>query len=314
LIRADEAVALRNRAEIEIILMKPAIFEYHDPTTIAEALDLMARFGDQARPLAGGQSLVPLMNFRLLRPAHVIDLNGVSGLDYLKVDNGALHIGATTRQRALEKSPIVAQHWPLLLEATAFIGHIQIRNRGTVGGSLAHAFPSAELPVAMSTLAASMVLVNPAGQRTVAADDFFVSFMTTALEPGELLTEIQIPAPPVHCGWSFQEVSRRHGDFALAGAASVIALDTNGAIAHCRVTLTGTTPMRARSVEESLIGEKPSEALFQDAARRASETLEPDSDIHASAEYRRSACAVLARRALAQAAQRSAALATGTAP
>ncbi len=293
--------------------MKPANFEYHDPTTVAEALDLMARFGDQARPLAGGQSLVPLMNFRLLRPAHVIDLNGINGLNYLKIDNGALHIGATARQRELEKSNIVAQDWPLLREATAFIGHIQIRNRGTVGGSLAHAFPSAELPVAMVTLDASMVMRAQTSQRSVAAEDFFVSFMTTALEPGELLTEIQIPALPVNSGWSYQEVSRRHGDFALAGAASVIALDANGNINQARLTLTGTTPIRVRKVEESLLGEKPSEALFQDAAWRATENLEQDSDIHASAEYRRSACAALARRAFAQAAQRAEQMAKGTA-
>ena len=138
--------------------MKPAKFDYHDPATLAEALELMSRFGDQARPLAGGQSLVPLMNFRLLRPAHIIDLNGVSELNYLTVDNGTLRIGATTRQRTLERSAEVAQHWPLLRDASAFIGHVQIRNRGTVGGSLAHAFPSAELPVAMVTLDASMVL------------------------------------------------------------------------------------------------------------------------------------------------------------
>lgn len=289
--------------------MKPANFEYHDPATLAEALDLMARFGDRARPLAGGQSLVPLMNFRLLRPAHVIDLNNVGGLDYLRLDNGALRIGATTRQRDLEKSAIVAQHWPLLREATAFIGHVQIRNRGTVGGSLAHAFPSAELPVAMVTLGASLVLAKPSGQRTVAAEDFFVSFMTTMLEPEELLTEIQIPALAIHCGWSYQEVSRRHGDFALAGAAALVAVKPNGEIGHCRLTLTGATPMRAHVVEESLLGAKPSEALFLEAARRATDNLEPDSDIHASAEYRRSACAVLARRALTQAAQRSAAMA-----
>lgn len=293
--------------------MKPANFEYHDPATLAEALNLLARFGDQARPLAGGQSLVPLMNFRLLRPAHVIDLNGVGALDYLTVDNGALRIGATTRQRDLEKSEIVAQGWPLLREACGFIGHVQIRNRGTVGGSLAHAFPSAELPVAMATLDASMVLTSSAGQRLVASEDFFVAFMTTALEPGELLTEIQVPALPLHCGWSYQEVSRRHGDFALAGAAALIAVDGGGKISHCRLTLTGATPMRARGVEASLLGAKPSDALFQDGARRASEAVEQDSDIHASAEYRGDACAALAARVLAQAAQRAAAMAQGRA-
>src|SRR5690349_10713406 len=151
--------------------MKPAQFDYHDPNNLDGALSLMARFGDQARPLAGGQSLVPLMNFRLIRPAHLIDLNGVSELSYLKAEGGALRIGATARQRELERSAMVAQRWPLLREAASFIGHIQIRNRGTVGGSLAHAFPSAELPVAMVTLDASFVLRSTTNRRTVQAEE-----------------------------------------------------------------------------------------------------------------------------------------------
>jgi CO/xanthine dehydrogenase FAD-binding subunit len=288
--------------------MKPAAFEYHDPTTLDEALDLMSRFGAEARPLAGGQSLVPLMNFRLVRPAHLIDLNGVSKLNYLKTENAVLRIGAMTRQRDLERSADV-KHWPLLRDATAFIGHIQIRNRGTVGGSLAHAFPSAELPVAMVTLDASFVLRAKNHQRTVGAEDFFLSYMTTVLEPGELLAEIRVPPLPTNTGWSYQEVSRRHGDFALAGAASVIALDSNVNIYHARITLTGATPIRAHKAEEWLLGQKPSEALFHDAARRATQNLEQDSDIHASAEYRRSVCEVLTRRALAQAVARAAELA-----
>lgn len=285
--------------------MKPAVFDYHDPATIDEALGLMAQFGDQARPLAGGQSLVPLMNFRLIRPAHLIDLNGVAELSYLKMDDGKLRIGATTRQRELERSADIAQRWPLLREATSFIGHIQIRNRGTIGGSLAHAFPSAELPVAMVTLDASFTLRSKANQRTVRARDFFLSYMTTVLEPGELLTEIDVPSLPANNGCSYQEVSRRHGDFALAGAASLLALDANGVISHGRLTLTGVTPIRSREAEEFLLGKKPSEVVFRDAAQRATEHLEQDSDIHASAEYRREACAVLARRALMQAAGRA---------
>ena len=291
--------------------MKPAKFDYHDPTTLDEALDLMSRFGDQARPLAGGQSLVPLMNFRLLRLAHIVDLNGVSELNYLKIENSTLRIGATTRQRQLERSIEIAQHWPLLRDATAFIGHIQIRNRGTVGGSLAHAFPSAELPVAMVTLDGSMLIRAQTGQRTVRAEGFFLSYMTTALEPNELLTEIQLPAPPANSGWSYHEVSRRHGDFALAGAASLVALDVNGNIAHARLTLTGTTPIRSTEVEKMLLGEKPTETLFRKTAERATANLEQDSDIHASAEYRRSACQALAFRALTQAAERAAELAKG---
>ena len=292
--------------------MKPAIFEYHDPTTVDELLGLMARFGDQARVLAGGQSLVPLMNFRLIRPAHLIDLNGVAELSYIKTDDRTLRIGAATRQRALEHSAVVARAWPLLCEATSFIGHIQIRNRGTVGGSLAHAFPSAELPIAMVTLDASFALRSAASQRTVRARDFFLAFMTTLLEPGELLAEVIVPSSPPNSGYSFQEVSRRHGDFALAGAAALIALDASGAIELARLTLTGTTPMRAESGEKLLLGERPSEALFRDAAARATENLEQDGDIHASAEYRRGACAVLARRALNQAAARAAEQLKGT--
>jgi len=292
--------------------MKPAKFDYHDPTTLDEALALMSQFGDQARPLAGGQSLVPLMNFRLIRPAHLIDLNGVNELSYLRADDDMLRIGATTRQRELERSAEVAGRWPLLRDAAALIGHIQIRNRGTVGGSLAHAFPSAELPVAMVTLGASIVLCAKTSRRSVGAEDFFLSYMTTALQPDELLLEIAVAALPANSGWSYQEVSRRHGDFALAGAASVLALDANGCIHHARLTLTGATPIRAGRAEEFLLGQKPSESLFRDAARRATENLEQDSDIHASAEYRRAACAALARRALMRAAERASEQGKGT--
>ena len=291
--------------------MKPANFQYYDPTTIEEVVDLLSQFGDQARPLAGGQSLVPLMNFRLLRPAHLVDLNGVRDLSYLRVENGELRIGATTRQRQLERSSDVANGWPLLREATGYIGHMQIRNRGTVGGSLAHAFPSAELPMAMVTLGASLVLSGKARQRTVSAEDFFISYMTTVLEPGELLTEIRVPKLPANTGWSYQEVSRRHGDFALAGSAALVKLDPNGNIDHARLTVTGVTPIRMTKAEEFVPGHKPSEALFRDAVHKAMEDLEQDSDIHASAEYRLSACETLGERTLCKAAERAAELSKG---
>ena len=291
--------------------MKPASFEYFAPTSIAEAIDMLAQFGERARALAGGQSLVPLMNFRLLRPSHIVDLNGIAELSYLKIDNGELRIGATSRQRQLERSAEVGARWPLLRDATGYIGHVQIRNRGTVGGSLAHAFPSAELPVAMVTLGASFVLRAKTGQRTVGAADFFLSYMTTVLQPGELLVEIEVPAAQPSTGWSYQEVSRRHGDFSLAGVAALVTLDANGTITQARLTLTGTTPIRATRAQELMLGQKPSETLFREATRLATEGLEQDSDIHASAEYRRCACAALARRALAQAAQRSAELTKG---
>src|SRR5215468_9650781 len=189
--------------------MKPAPFDYYEPKTVAETLSLLAQFSETGKLLAGGQSLVPMMNMRLARPAQVIDLNRLSELDYLKVADGELRIGAMTRQRSLERSVAVREGWPLLQEATRYIGHVQIRNRGTVGGSLAHAFPSAELPVAMVTLDASFVLRSKANQRTARAEDFFLSYMTTTLQPEELLTEISVPALPVPCGWSYQEISRR---------------------------------------------------------------------------------------------------------
>lgn len=291
--------------------MKPASFEYHAPATLDEALALMTQFTDQARPLAGGQSLVPLMNFRLLRPAHIVDLNGIDELNYLSAENERLRIGATLRQRALEKSHDIATRWPLLSEAASFIGHIQIRNRGTVGGSLAHAFPSAELPVAMVTLGASFLARGKGTQRTIPAAQFFHSYMTTALEPGELLTEIQIPSSAPNTGWSYQEVSRRHGDFALAGAAALVTLDNRGAIDQAKLTLTGTVPVAASVAAQKMRGLAPSTALFQEAAALATKDLEQDADIHASAAYRREACAVMAQRALAKAAQRAAELAKG---
>ncbi len=285
--------------------MKPAGFEYHDPTTLSEVTALLGSLGEDARVLAGGQSLVPLMNFRLARPAHLVDLNRVAELDFLSVEDGGLRIGAMTRQRALERSEEVTAGWPLLREATGFIGHVQIRNRGTVGGSLAHAFPSAELPVAMVTLDAAFVLQGKGGERTVSAEEFVIGTMTTALEPGELLREVRVPAVAAGSGASFQEVSRRYGDFALAGAAALVTLDGDGAVTGARLTLTGPAPIRAGAAEAAVLGERPSEALFREAARRAVAGIEQDSDMHATTEYRLRACEAMARRALAEAADRA---------
>jgi CO/xanthine dehydrogenase FAD-binding subunit len=284
--------------------MKPATFEYYDPTTLTEALGELAQFGETAKPLAGGQSLVPMMNMRLARPQQLIDLNGLRELDYLRVENGELRIGAMTRQRALERSSIIAQCWPLLRDATRYIGHVQIRNRGTVGGSLAHAYPSAELPVVMTALDTTFVLRDAQGERQVAAGDFFIAAMTTTLRPGELLVEIRVPPAEPRTGWAFQEISRRHGDFALIGVAALLTLHGDGSIQRVRLVFTGATPHCARKIEVELTGQRPESGLFRDAAERAAAELEPDSDIHASAEYRREVAKVLARRALEQAAQR----------
>jgi aerobic carbon-monoxide dehydrogenase medium subunit len=285
--------------------MKPAPFHYHEPKTLVEALDLLAQFGETAKPLAGGQSLVPMMNFRLARPAHLVDLNGVRELNYLKVENGELRIGAMTRQRALERSPIVAESWPLLQEATRHIGHVQIRNRGTVGGSLAHAYPSAELPVAMTALEASFVLRREGKERLVAAKEFFVDVMTTLLQPGELLIEIRVPQPAPRTGSAFEEVSRRHGDFALAGAAATVTLRADGTMDKINLVFAGVAPVLWGKAA-TLIGQRPDSVGFQHAAAAAAAELDCESDIHASAEYRREASKALARRALEKAAGRAA--------
>ena len=285
--------------------MKPAQFDYHEPKTLAEALNLLAQFGDAAKPLAGGQSLVPMMNMRLARPAQLIDLNRLRELDYIKAENGELCIGAMTRQRALERSTVVSEAWPLLQEATRYIGHVQIRNRGTVGGSLVHAFPSAELPVVMTALEATFVLRRSQGERIVSAAHFFVDAMTTVLKPDELLVEIRVPPLPVRTGWAFQEVSRRHGDFALMAVAGLVTLDSQGIMSQCRLAFTGSTPQLSTKAEPRLLGRRPEPTLFREAADIAAAELDPDSDIHASAEYRREVGKVLARRVLEQAAARA---------
>lgn len=284
--------------------MKPARFAYYDPTTVEEVLALLSEHGDAAKVLAGGQSLVPLMNMRLARPENLIDLNRVGELSYLKEEDGWLRIGTMTRQRQLEKSALAAERWPLLVEATRYIGHLQIRARGTVGGSVAHADPAAELPAVMAALEAEFVIRGPdGGERRTTADDFFLTYLTTSLAPEELLVEIRVPPLPAGSRPAFQEVSRRHGDFALAGAAGIIALDEGGVCTDARIALfgVGPGPVRARAAEDLLKGEPPTEQLLRQVGLEAAKDLEPEGDIHASAEYRKEVGAVMVRRALMQA-------------
>lgn len=289
--------------------MKPAQFEYHDPRTVDEAVALLKQYDGEAKVLAGGQSLVPLLNMRLARPAALVDINRVAGLDYIHEENGALVIGAMTRQRTLEQSDEVRRGNPLLHAAVASIGHPQIRNRGTIGGSLAHADPAAELPAAVLALGGELVAAGPSGRRIVAAADFFVTFLTTALEPDEVLVELRVPPLAVQTGWGFQEFARRHGDFALAGVALSLTLDGGSSCSDARIALfgVGSTPVRATHAEVALRGEKPSPALFERAGDDVRDELEePLSDIHASADYRRHVAGVLTSRALAEAAARAA--------
>jgi CO/xanthine dehydrogenase FAD-binding subunit len=282
--------------------MKPAAFDYHRPTSLDEALALFAELGPDAKALAGGQSLVPAMNFRLARPGVLVDLNALGALASIEeTADGGLRIGAMTRQRAVERSPAVARRAPLLAEAMPWIAHPQIRNRGTVGGSLAHADPSAELPAVMLALDARFVARSRGGARTIPASEFFTGILSTALEPTELLAAVEIPARARHSGAAFVEVARRHGDYALVGVAAEVVLDEQGTCAAARIALlsVGDTPVLAGNAMSALVGRKPDPTAIDEAARAAAERdIEPPSDIHASTAYRRHLAAVLVGRAL----------------
>jgi len=287
--------------------MKPPRFEYLAPTSLDEALGLLADHGDEAKVLAGGQSLVPLLNFRLVRPAYLVDLNEIPGLAYVRADDGRLAIGAMTRQRAVETADVVRERCPLLADAMPQIGHFQIRNRGTIGGSLAHADPAAELPAVVAALGGELVVRSRTGQRTLTPEQFFVAYLTTAVEPAELLVEVRLPVAPPRTGAAFMEVSRRHGDFALVGVAASVTLDEAGVCTGCAIALTGVgpTPVVAHEAARALIGAKPTTEVLEDVGRRAAAPLRPDGDLHASSEYRTHVAGVLTRRALARAALRA---------
>ncbi len=285
--------------------MKPVKFEYHAPATIEEAITLLARYGGEAKLLAGGQSLMPLMNFRLTRPAALIDLNAVQSLAYIREDNGHVRFGAMTRQRTIEFSPIVRQRLPLLSEATTLVGHLPIRTRGTIGGSLAHADPSAEYPTVLTAVDGTVVVRGPRGERTLRSAELFQSYLTTSLGPDEILVEVRLPVMPAGAGFAFEEFSRRHGDFAIVGiAAMVVGQGTRCTAARLATAGAGPVPIRLRAAEEILERDGLSEAAIDAAARRAEELVEPDSDIHASAAYRRNLTRVLTARALRRAVTR----------
>jgi CO/xanthine dehydrogenase FAD-binding subunit len=282
--------------------LKPPPFAYHRPESLDAALRLLADDPD-AKPLAGGQSLIPLLNFRLARPSALVDLGGVAELAGIRVEDGALVVGTMTRQWDLEHAE---QAHPLLREALRFVGHTATRCRGTLGGSLVHADPTAELPVCALALGAELVAAGPRGRRTIPAEQFFVSVFTTALQPGELLVEIRFPPRPARTGYAWEEYARRHGDFALAGVAAVISLASDGVCTSARLVYTGVgpVPFDAHQAAELLVGQRPSSEAFRLAAERAAADCEPDSDVHASADYRRHLVRGLTRRALERAASR----------
>jgi CO/xanthine dehydrogenase FAD-binding subunit len=286
--------------------VKPATFEYHAARSVDEATSLLGELGEEGRVLAGGQSLVPLMNFRLAQPEHLVDINRIDELAYVRRDNGSLAIGATARQASAEKAAETREQVPLLYEALGLVAHETIRHRGTVCGSIAHADPSAELPAVAMALGATVTIASASGSRSVAADEFFLGPFETVLEPGELVTEVSFPVAESNGAYGFVEFARRHGDFAIAGAAVSLTLDgesiSDASIVLCSV---GPTPVRATAAEALLRGGGTDEETVAAAADAAVEGLSPPGDMHGDSPYRIRVARTQVQRALTRALERS---------
>ena len=287
--------------------MKPPSFKYFAAQNVEEVLALLAEHGDEARVLAGGQSLVQEMNARRTRPRVLVDLNRVPGLDFVQNANGSLLLGSMTRTATVERDAPIAASLPLLAEAAARVGHVAVRNRGTVGGNVAHADPAANLPPVMLVLDAEFTVRSENGERTVAAADFFKGAHVTALEPTEFLTGLRLAKPPPGAGSAFIEISRRGRGWGLGGVAAVVSLADDGTVADARIGLSGMaqTALRANEAEDAMRGRNPSVETWTAAAEAAVRTLNPPADIHASSEYRRHLAGALVRRALAVAGARA---------
>jgi len=284
--------------------MKPAAFKYLVPRTVDEAVSMLSRHGYDAKVLAGGQSLIPAMNFRLAQPAVLVDINHLAELSFIRAKRSEMRIGAMTRQRAVERDRNVAEMAPLVHETMPYIAHVQIRNRGTFGGSIAHADPAAELPAVMLARQARFKAVSERGERWIPADDFYLGMLTTALEPNELLAEIALEKLPSRSGWAFEEVARRHGDYALIGVAAVVRLGFRGRCKEARVVFlsAGDAPIVADQATKVLVGESPTpDAIAEAAEVAATRDIDPPTDIHASASFRRQLARTLAKRALQRA-------------
>jgi CO/xanthine dehydrogenase FAD-binding subunit len=286
--------------------MKPAAFEYVVAESIESAVAALAQAGGDAKIIAGGQSLVPMLNFRLLRPAILIDINRIPDLAYVREDEDAIRIGALTRHHQLETSAVIARHFPVLREAMTHVAHLAIRNRGTIGGSLSHADPAAELPMLATLLDAELRVVSSTGARTVAARDFFQDALSVDLAEDEIVTEVVLPKLPPRTGWGFAEVARRSGDFALA-AVAVTLTRRDDAISEARIAMTGVapTPRCVPQAEALLVGQRVDCAIIKQVVALVRAAAEPQTDLHASADYRRHLVGVLAGRALAAAWQRA---------
>ena len=285
--------------------MKPAKFDYHCPATVDEAIAALGRYEGEARVLAGGQSLVPMMNFRLATPAAIIDLNRIPGLDKIELTDGTLSIGAMARQRRLEFAPAVAEKLPLLGEALGWVGHLPTRTRGTIGGSIAHADPAAEIPMVLQALSGEVVVRGTQGERRIAAPDLFVAPLTTALEPDEILTEVRFPVIPPGAGYAIEEFARRKGDFAIAAIAVMLVREGERcATAHLATAGIGPVSVRLSEAENILKQRGLGEDAVAAAAQRAAELVEPMADHNASADFRRHLTGVLTRRAVLKARDR----------
>lgn len=283
--------------------MKAARFEYHTPTTTDEAVSLLHEHGDECKALAGGQSLVPLLALRLARFGSLVDLNNIPSLAGVEVTGGALRIGAMTRQSTAEHSHIVGRAAPLLARALPFVGHFQIRNRGTVGGSIAHGDPASEIPAVVTALGGELEARSVSGTRRIPVDEFFSSVWETALEPDELLVAVHLPLWPGHSGFGFEELAWRRGDFSVAGALCALTLDAGDRVATARIALMGmgATPLRASAIEGALTGMSADAVDLESLGGLAVEATSPVDDVHASAAYRRRVCGAMVRRVIAQA-------------
>jgi carbon-monoxide dehydrogenase medium subunit len=280
--------------------MIPASFEYSSPKSLAEAVSLLQKHGADAKILAGGQSLIPLMKLRMAAPKHLIDINGVADLSYIRESDGHLTIGAMTRESDLEASDLVKKKYPIISDTAAVIADPLVRNMATVGGNLAHADPANDHPATMLALGSAVVAIGPKGTRTIPLSSFFTGLFTTALNPDEILTELRIPTPPVRSGGAYLKVERKVGDFAAAAVAVQITLDASGNIARAGIGLTnvGQVPIKAVRAEKALIGKPADDKTIQEASRIASTEAEPNDDLRGSAEYKRSLVRVLTARAL----------------
>jgi len=285
----------------------PAAFDYHVAKTVDEAIALLQEHGDEAKLLAGGHSLLPTMKLRLAQPGHLIDLGRIDGLSYIREENGYVAIGALTTYNKIERSDLLARRFALLPEGTALIGDQQVRNRGTIGGSVAHSDPAADMPGMVLALKAIIVARGPNGQREINADDFFQDLFTTALQENEVVTEIRLPLLPAHSGSAYEKLANRASHYAVAGCATVVTLNDDNTCASASVVITGASvkPSRATAVENALAGKKLDEATIAAAASHAADGLELIEDIHGSKAYRAQMAGVMAKRALLRAVERA---------